>query len=284
MEDNCKLVREKILNDVKKEIKELGAEPKLSIIKCNDDNSSSVYVRNKLKTCSDVGIEATLIELNPKETNYTQLHNAIMKATNDNDSVIIQFPLCDKFKQYEKELLKIIPYYKDCDGITDKNILNLYYNNNENLILPCTVGGINELFKYHNINIESKNVVVIGRSKIVGSPMAQLMINQNATVTVCHSKTKDLKSITKKADILIVAVGKAKMINREYIKNGAIVVDVGINRDENNKLCGDCDYNDLKNVASLITPVPSGVGILTTAMVAHNVLKCVKLNNERGLD
>ena len=214
MEDKCRFVREKILNEVKNEIKELGIEPKLAIIKCNDDNSSSVYVRNKLKTCSDVGIEATLIELNPKETNYTQLHNAIMKATNDNDSVIIQFPLCDKFKQYEKELLKIIPYYKDCDGITDKNILNLYYNNNENLILPCTVGGINELFKYHNINIESKNVVVIGRSKIVGSPMAQLMINQNATVTVCHSKTKDLKSITKKADILIVAVGKAKMIIR----------------------------------------------------------------------
>ena len=114
--------------------------------------------------------------------------------------------------------------------------------------------------------------------------MAQLMINQNATVTVCHSKTKDLKSITKKADILIVAVGKAKMINREYVKNGAIVVDVGINRDENNKLCGDCDYNDLKNVASLITPVPNGVGILTTAMVAHNVLECIKLNNKKGLD
>ena len=281
MEDKCKFIREKILNEVKNEIKELGIEPKLAIIKCNDDNSSSVYVRNKLKTCSDVGIEATLIELNPKETNYTQLHNAIMKATNDNDSVIIQFPLCDKFKQYEKELLKIIPYYKDCDGITDKNILNLYYNNNENLILPCTVGGINELFKYHNINIESKNVVVIGRSKIVGSPMAQLMINQNATVTVCHSKTKDLKSITKKADILIVAVGKAKMINREYVKNGAIVVDVGINRDENNKLCGDCDYNDLKDICSLITPVPKGIGILTTAMVTYNVLQCFKLNKKR---
>ena len=277
MEDNCKLIREKILNDVKKEIEELGAIPTLAIIKVNNDYASSVYVRNKVKTCKSVGIKAEVIELNPDETNYTKLHNTIIKAVNENDSIIIQFPLCDKFKQYENELLKIIPYYKDCDGIVNQNILNLYNNNKS--ILPCTVGGIDKLLKYHNIDIKGKNVVVIGRSKIVGKPMAQLMINQDATVTICHSKTKDLKSITKNADILIVAIGKPKMINNEYVKNGAIVIDVGINRDENNKVCGDCDYNDLKNVASLITPVPNGVGILTTAMVAHNVLECVKLQN-----
>ena len=282
MEDKCRIVREKILNDVKKEIKELGATPTLAIIKVNNDYASSVYVRNKVKTCESVGIKAEVIELNPDETDYNKLHNTVIKAVNENDSIIIQFPLCDKFKQYENELLKIIPYYKDCDGIVNQNILNLY--NNYKSILPCTVGGIDKLLKYHNIDIKGKNVVIIGRSKIVGKPMAQLMINQDATVTICHSKTKDLKSITKNADILIVAIGKPKMINNEYVKDGAIVIDVGINRDENNKVCGDCDYNDLKNVASLITPVPNGVGILTTAMVAHNVLKCVKLNNERGLD
>ena len=282
MEDNCKLVRETILNDVKKEIEELVATPTLANIKINNDYASSVYVRNKVKTCESVGIKAEVIELNPEETDYNKLHNTVIKAVNENDSIIIQFPLCDKFKQYENELLKIIPYYKDCDGIVNQNILNLY--NNDKSILPCTVGGIDKLLKYHNIDIKGKNVVVIGRSKIVGKPMAQLMINQDATVTICHSKTKDLKSITKNADILIVAIGKPKMINHEYVKDGVIVIDVGINRDENNKVCGDCDYNDLKNIASLITPVPSGVGILTTAMVAHNVLKCVKLNNERGLD
>ena len=282
MEDKCKLLREKILNDVKNDIETLGIEPTLAIIKVNNDYASSVYVRNKVKTCESVGIKVEVIELNPDETNYTKLHNTIIKAVNENDSIIIQFPLCDKFKQYENELLKIIPYYKDCDGIVNQNILNLY--NNDKSILPCTVGGIDKLLKYHNIDIKGKNVVVIGRSKIVGKPMAQLMINQDATVTICHSKTKELKSITKNADILIVAIGKPKMINHEYVKDGAIVIDVGINRDENNKVCGDCDYNDLKNVASLITPVPSGVGILTTAMVSHNVLKCVKLNNERGLD
>ena len=282
MEDKCKLVRKKILSDVKNDIERLGIEPTLAIIKVNNDYASSVYVRNKVKTCESVGIKAEVIELNPDETDYNKLHNTIIKAVNENDSIIIQFPLCDKFKQYENELLKIIPYYKDCDGIVNQNILNLY--NNYKSILPCTVGGIDKLLKYHNIDIKGKNVVIIGRSKIVGKPMAQLMINQGSTVTICHSKTKDLKSITKNADILIVAIGKPKMINNEYVKDGAIVIDVGINRDENNKVCGDCDYNDLKNVASLITPVPNGVGILTTAMVAHNVLKCVKLNNERGLD
>ena len=277
--DNCKEIRDKILEEVKKEIEELEATPTLAIIKVNNDYASSVYVRNKVKTCESVGIKAEVIELNPEETDYNKLHNTIIKAVNENDSIIIQFPLCDKFKQYENELLKIIPYYKDCDGIVNQNILNLY--NNDKSILPCTVGGIDKLLKYHNIDIKGKNVVVIGRSKIVGKPIAQLMINQDATVTICHSKTKDLKSITKNADILIVAIGKPKMINNEYVKDGAIVIDVGINRDENNKVCGDCDYNDLKNVASLITPVPNGVGILTTAMVAHNVLECIKLNNKK---
>ena len=280
--DNCKEVREEILEEVTRGIKSLKEAPKLAIIKCNNDFGSEIYVRNKVKTCESVGIKVDVIELNPDETDYDKLHNAVIKAVNENDSIIIQFPLCDKFKQYENELLKIIPYYKDCDGIVNQNILNLY--NNDKSILPCTVGGIDKLLKYHNIDIKGKNVVVIGRSKIVGKPMAQLMINQDATVTICHSKTKDLKSITKNADILIVAIGKPKMINHEYVKDGAIVVDVGINRDENNKVCGDCDYNDLKNVASLITQVPNGVGILTTAMVAHNVLECVKLNNERRLE
>ena len=282
MSDNCSVVREKILNNVKDEIIMMNIKPTLAIINANNDYASKIFIRNKVKTCESVGIKAEVIELNPDETDYDKLHNTVIKAVNENDSIIIQFPLCDKFKQYENELLKIIPYYKDCDGIVNQNILNLY--NNDKSILPCTVGGIDKLLKYHNIDIKGKNVVIIGRSKIVGKPMAQLMINQDATVTICHSKTKDLKSITKNADILIVAIGKPKMINNEYVKDGAIVIDVGINRDENNKVCGDCDYNDLKNVASLITPVPNGVGILTTAMVAHNVLKCVKLNNERGLD
>ena len=271
--DKCKEVREKILEEVTRGIKSLKEAPKLAIIKCNNDFGSEIYVRNKVKTCENAGIKVDVIELNPDETDYDKLHNAVIKAVNENDSIIIQFPLCDKFKQYENELLKIIPYYKDCDGIVNQNILNLYNNNKS--ILPCTVGGIDKLLKYHNIDIKGKNVVVIGRSKIVGKPMAQLMINQDATVTI----TKDLKYITKNADILIVAIGKPKMINNEYVKDGAIVIDVGINRDENNKVCGDCDYNDLKNVASLITPVPNGVGILTTAMVAHNVLECVKLQN-----
>lgn len=279
MEDNCKVVREKILNDVKNEIKKMDIKPRLKIIKCNNDYSSSIYVRNKLKTCNDNGIDAELIELNPEETNYSKLHNTVIDAVNNSESVIIQFPLHEKFKQYENELLKIIPYYKDCDGIVNENVLRLY--NNEHGIIPCTVNGIYEFLKQNNVEIESKNVVILGRSKIVGKPMAQLMMNKNATVTVCHSKTKNLKSITKNADILIVAIGKAKMINHEYVKDGAIVIDVGINKDENNKTCGDCDYNDLKDTCSLITPVPKGVGILTTAMVCKNVIECIKLNKQR---
>lgn len=275
----CNEVRENILENIRKKINNLDFKPRLKIIKCNSDYSSSVYVRNKLKTCNDNGIDAELIDLDPEKTNYSQLHNAVINAVNNSESVIIQFPLHEKFKQYENELLKIIPYYKDCDGIVDENVLRLY--NNENGIIPCTVNGIYEFLKQNNVEIEGKNVVVLGRSKIVGKPMAQLMMNKNATVTVCHSKTKNLKSITKNADILIVAIGKEKMINHEYVKDGAIVIDVGINKDENNKTCGDCDYNDLKDTCSLITPVPKGIGILTTAMVCNNVLECVKLNKKR---
>ena len=274
MEDKCKLIREKILNDVKNDIERLGIEPTLAIIKVNNDYASSVYVRNKVKTCESVGIKAEIIELNPDETDYNKLHNTIIKAINENDSIIIQFPLCDKFKQYENELLKIIPYYKDCDGIVNQNILNLY--NNYKSILPCTVGGIDKLLKYHNIDIKGKNVVVIGRSKIVGKPMAQLMINQDATVTVCHSKTplNDIWDYVANADIVVCAIGKPEFINNWDFQgidwSNKVLIDVGTNR------VGDEWFGDIsqqiKDKSYAYTPVPGGVGPMTITSLLQKVM------------
>ena len=277
---DCKAIREEILAEVKAQVEQLDYTPSLAIVKCNDDHASEVYVNNKIKTCESVGIRAKLYNLSPEETSYSTLHNAIIEAVNENDSVIIQFPLCDKFKSYEKELLKIVPYYKDCDGIVDGNILRMFDNDDESII-PCTVNGIYKFLKLNNIDIEGKNVVVVGRSKIVGKPMAQLMINNDATVTLCHSKTKNLAEHTVNADILIVAVGRPNFITANMVKDGAVVIDVGINRLETGKLVGDVAFDEVEPKVSYITPVPGGVGVLTTACVADNVLKCIRLNEKR---
>ena len=278
MEDKCKLIREKILNDVKKEIERLNIQPTLCVINCSNDDASKIYIRNKLKTCESVGIKTEFIKLEPQETDLNRLINIILDCNTKYNGVMLQLPIDEKFKEKEHMLLNLIDSKCDIDGLGDKQKLKLI-NNNKDALIPCTVKGIELFLKYNNIDICGKNIVIIGRSEIVGKPMARLMLNNNATVTICHSKTKNVRLISKNADILIVAIGKPKMINHEYVKNGAIVIDVGINRDENNKVCGDCDYDDLKNITSLITPVPKGVGILTTSIVAYNTLKAYKLQN-----
>ena len=278
MEDKCKLVREKILDDVKKEIEELGVTPTLAVINCSDDEASKIYIRNKLYTCDSVGIKTEFVKLEPQETDLNKLISVILDCNTKYNGVMLQLPLDKKFKGKENMLLNLVDSKCDIDGLGDKQKLKLI-NNNKDALIPCTVKGIELFLKYNNIDICGKNVVIIGRSEIVGKPMARLMLNNNATVTICHSKTKNVKLISKNADILIVAIGRSKMINHEYVKNGAIVIDVGINRDENNKVCGDCDYDDLKNITSLITPVPKGVGILTTSIVAYNTLLAYKLQN-----
>lgn len=274
MEISCKEIRDDILKKVKDEIEFNDYQAKLAIIKCNNDFASQKYVNNKIKTCESVGIKVNLYDLKPEETEFYNLYETVIRAINENDSVIIQLPLDEKFKNYENTLIEMIPYYKDCDGLTRKNVMKLY--GNEKGIIPCTVRGIYELLKYKNIDIKGKNVVVIGRSKIVGKPMVQLLLNEDATVTNCHSKTEDIKIFTKEADILIVAIGKANYIKKDMVKRNSIVIDVGINRNHEGKVCGDCDYNSIIDVAN-ITPVPKGVGILTTACVALNVLECIKL-------
>ena len=193
------------------------------------------------------------------------------------DGIMVQLPLPKHLNK--KIIVNAIDENKDIDGLTDSNIIKLC--NNNYALAPCTPIGILKLLELYKINIENKNIVILGRSDIVGKPLSLLLTNNNATVTLCHSKTKDIKSITNKADILISAIGKPKLITKEYIKENSIIIDVGINKDENGKLCGDIDFEDVKDKVSYITPVPKGVGPTTIAIFLENSYKAYLLNNKK---
>lgn len=254
------------------QLKEAGVEGALAVIQVGDDPASSVYVRNKKKACEYIGIGSRSYEL-PESTTQKELLNLI-KDLNQDDSVtgiLVQLPVPAHID--EKTIINAISPSKDVDGFHPENVGSLTIG--QEGFVSCTPAGIIELLKRSNVKIDGKNCVIVGRSNIVGKPMALLMLRENATVTVTHSHTRNLKEICSQADILIVAIGKKEFITGEYIKENAVVIDVGIHRDENNKLSGDVKYNEAEKKASLITPVPGGVGPMTIAMLMHNCVKAM---------
>ncbi len=267
-----KAISMQIKEEVKEAAKQLLAEGKtvtLAVIQVGDDPASAIYVGNKKKACEYVGFHSMSYEL-PEETTQEELL-ALVRNLNENnevDGILVQLPL-PKHLNEEEVLLAIAPE-KDVDGFHPVNVGNLLIGRDG--FVSCTPAGIVELLHRSGIPIEGRECVIVGRSNIVGKPMAALMLRENATVTICHSKTKNLKEVTKRADILIVAVGKPCLITAEYVKQGAVVIDVGIHRLEGKKLCGDVDFETVKETAEAITPVPGGVGPMTIAMLMKNCL------------
>ncbi|MCR5792267.1 MAG: bifunctional methylenetetrahydrofolate dehydrogenase/methenyltetrahydrofolate cyclohydrolase FolD [Lachnospiraceae bacterium] len=265
-----------IKNEVKEEVKMLNAQGKkvsLAVILVGNDPASAVYVGNKKKACEYTGIESVSYEL---EENISQeeLLSLIDKLNKQDDinGILVQLPLPKHID--EDAVIKAIAPEKDVDGFHPQSVGALSIG--QKGYVSCTPAGIIELLKRSNVDIEGKECVVVGRSNIVGKPMALLLLRENGTVTVCHSRTKDLKEVTKRADILVVAIGKPKFITKEYVKEGAVVIDVGIHRNENNKLCGDVDFDDVAPITSKITPVPGGVGPMTIAMLMKNCVEGAK--------
>lgn len=267
----AKNIREGLKEEVK-ELKNADINPKLAVIMVGDDKASKVYVKNKSKACEDVGIEYEEYLL-PEKTKMQELLELIDKLNNDETvhGILVQSPLPKGLDA--NEAFKAISPKKDVDGFNPVNVGKLSLN--QDCFVSCTPYGIIKMLEAYNIPIEGAHAVIIGRSNIVGKPLAKCLLNKNATVTVCHSKTKDLKEMTKQADILIAAIGKAKFITADMVKEGAAVIDVGINRTENG-LVGDTDFDNIKEKASFITPVPGGVGPMTIAMLMTNVIKAAK--------
>jgi len=269
----------KISNDIKDELKvtvtaykEKGIEITLAVIQVGSDPASSVYVGNKKKACEYTGIKSLSYEL-PEETTEEELLKLVQELNHRKDvnGILVQLPLPAHIN--EDLIIQTIAPEKDVDGFHPQSVGALAIG--QKGFVSCTPAGIIQLLKRSGIEMEGKECVVIGRSNIVGKPMALLLLRENGTVTVCHSRTKNIKEVTKRADILIVAIGKPKLITKDYIKEGAVVIDVGMHRDENNKLCGDVDYNDVITQVSAITPVPGGVGPMTIAMLMANCVESI---------
>lgn len=274
----------KIAAQIKDELKEkvatykkAGVEITLAVIQVGKDPASTVYVGNKKKSCEYVGIRSLSYEM--EETiSQEELLNKIQELNERKDvnGILVQLPLPKHID--EDAVIRAIDPKKDVDGFHPQSVGALSIG--EAGFVSCTPAGIIQLLKRSGVAIAGKECVIIGRSNIVGKPIAMLLLRENGTVTVCHSKTSDLKSVTKRADILVVAIGKPKFITREYVKEGAVVIDVGIHRNENNKLCGDVDFADVEPIAEAITPVPGGVGPMTIAMLMNNCVEAVKLQDE----
>ena len=272
-----KQISKDIKEELKEEVASLAAQGRkccLAVIQVGNDPASSVYVGNKKKACAYIGIESLAYEL-PEEATEDELLEIIDKLNNDTNvhGILCQLPLPKQIN--EDHIIKAISPKKDVDGFHPQNVGALVIG--EQGFVSCTPAGIIQLLKRSNIEMDGKHCVVVGRSNIVGKPMSLLMLRENATVTICHSHTKNLGEICKEADILIVAIGKPQFIGKEYVKKGAVVIDVGIHRDENNKLCGDVKFDEVEPVASYITPVPGGVGPMTIAMLMHNCVEAMKL-------
>ena len=255
-------------------LKASGIEIALAVIQVGDNPASCVYVRNKKKGCEYIGIGSLSFEL-PEEITQEELLALIgeLNKRADVNGILVQLPLPAHID--EDTVIKAIDPKKDVDGFHPQSVGALCIG--QPGFVSCTPAGIIQLLKRSGIEIAGKECVVLGRSNIVGKPMALLLLRENATVTIAHSKTKNLKEVTKRADILIVAVGRPKMVTKDYVKEGAVVIDVGINRDENNKMCGDVDFDDVAPVCSAITPVPGGVGPMTIAMLLNNCIESVNL-------
>ena len=280
--DGKKLAHEMRM-DIKKKIEEYksesGKEIGLAVVLVGEDPASQVYVRNKIRACEEVGIKSFAYYLD-KDTAQSRVEELIRSLSVDNkiNGILVQLPLPSQLDA--KRILELIPFSKDVDGFSAENIGKLAMN--EPCLVACTPNGVMKMLESENIGISGKSAVVIGRSNIVGKPMAALLLRENGTVTVAHSRTADLKAVTKRADILIVAIGKKRFITSEYIKEGAVVIDVGMHRDENNHLCGDVDFDDVKPHTSAITPVPGGVGPMTIAMLMDNCVETMRTQEERS--
>ncbi|MBR1864596.1 MAG: bifunctional methylenetetrahydrofolate dehydrogenase/methenyltetrahydrofolate cyclohydrolase FolD [Ruminococcus sp.] len=265
-------VRENIRLEVEK-LKKQGVEIGLAVVIVGDDPASQVYVKNKEKACEAVGFNSFKYAL-PAETTEEELLALVDKLNNDDrvDGILVQLPLPKHLD--DKIIINNIRVDKDVDAFHPVNVGKIMIGDYS--FLPCTPAGVMELIKSTGTEVAGKECVVIGRSNIVGKPQAMLLLHENGTVTITHSKTKDLKAVCRRADILVAAVGRARMVKADYIKEGAVVIDVGMNRDENGKLCGDVDFEDCKEKAGFITPVPGGVGPMTIAMLMKNTLTAGK--------
>lgn len=272
-----KAISAQIKDEVKASVAELkakGIELTLAVIQVGNDPASSVYVGNKKKACDYCGIKSASFEL-PEETTEAELVELVEKLNGDAsiNGILVQLPLPKHID--EDKIIQTIDPKKDVDGFHPYNVGCLSIG--QNAFVSCTPAGIIELLKRTDVEITGKKCVVIGRSNIVGKPMALLLLRENGTVTICHSRTQDLKAVCKEADILVVAIGKPKMIDETYVKEGAVVIDVGIHRPEGGKLCGDVDFEKVCNHTSAITPVPGGVGPMTIAMLMNNCLRSYEL-------
>ncbi len=277
-----KAISTQIKEETKEKISKLaeeGVEVTLAVIQVGADPASSVYVRNKKKACEYVGIHSLSYEL-PEETTQDELLELIeeLNGRADVNGILVQLPLPKHMN--EDMVIENIDPKKDVDGFHPQNVGNLSIGRKG--FISCTPYGIIQLLKRSNIEIEGKECVIVGRSNIVGKPMAMLLLRENGTVTVTHSRTKDLKEVCRRADILVAAIGKPKFITSEYVKEGAVVIDVGINRNSDNKLCGDVDYEDVFDKVSAITPVPGGVGPMTIAMLMNNCLESITIKQNKN--
>ncbi|MBF2560352.1 bifunctional methylenetetrahydrofolate dehydrogenase/methenyltetrahydrofolate cyclohydrolase FolD [Listeria welshimeri] len=268
----AKEIQERVTTEVA-ELAKIDKKPGLAVVLVGDNQASRTYVRNKQKRTEEAGMKSVLIEL-PETVSEEKLLEVVEELNTDDTihGILVQLPLPKHI--LEEKVIDTISYDKDVDGFHPVNVGNLFIGKDS--FVPCTPAGIIELIKSTGTQIEGKRAVVIGRSNIVGKPVAQLLLNENATVTIAHSRTKNLPEVAKEADILVIATGLAKFVKKEYIKPGAIVIDVGMDRDENNKLCGDVDFEDVIEEAGFITPVPGGVGPMTITMLLANTLKAAK--------
>lgn len=277
---NGKAVAQKVKIDVAEEVNKLrknGVIIGLAVIIVGDNQASRIYVNNKKKACAEVSIHSKEYAL-PETTSQSELIELISNLNNDDsiNGILVQLPLPKHID--EKAVIEAIDPLKDVDAFHEINVGKIMIGDYS--LLPCTPAGIIELLDSQNIEIEGKHCVIVGRSNIVGKPMAMLLLHRNGTVTICHSKTKNLKEICLNADILIAAIGKAKFITSDMIKKDAVVIDVGMNRDENGKLCGDVDFDNVEKIVSYITPVPGGVGPMTIAMLMKNTVTAASLQSK----
>lgn len=272
-------LRQEIKLDVAEYIKECGRIPGLAVVLVGDDPASAVYVRNKHKACLEVGIYSFEINM-PTETTEDELLSVIDRLNADDavDGILVQLPLPRHINE-EKVINRIDPE-KDVDAFSPSNVGRIVIGKYS--FLPCTPAGVMALLDHYNIEIEGKRCVVIGRSNIVGKPMALLLLERNGTVTVCHSRTKNISEITREADIIVCAVGRAGFLRGDMVKQGAVVIDVGINRNADGKLCGDVAFDEVAEIASYITPVPGGVGPMTITMLMKNTLSAAKMHGVKN--
>lgn len=272
----CKELSEKIREEIKEEVSKLETKPNLTVIRVGNDLASQTYVRNKVKACQQVGMESSVIEL-PEDIDQSELARIIEILNNNNlvTGILVQLPLPEHIN--ERFICNLISPKKDVDCFHPYNVGRIY---NENGVLrPCTPAGVISVLQHSKTSISGADVVIIGRSAIVGKPLATLLTNLGATVTICNSKTKDLKTKTRNADIVISAIGRPKFFGKEYFTSNTVVIDVGINRDENNKLCGDVNFEEVSPFVDLITPVPGGIGVMTVTFLLYNTLQCYLYQN-----